>query len=82
MADESEYRPTNDRENAIQQAHSVKYLLCGHCPNVHLLLEDEDGEPMAIAVMSESMLLRALELCFEAQKNLLGGEENAGGRKD
>lgn len=58
MAHEDE----TDMEPVCPIADSIDTYVCGHCPNLHILLRDETGTPLAQATVSREMLTRWLTI--------------------
>lgn len=40
---------------------SVQYWTCGHCPHLHVVLCDEEGEPFASMVVSKAIAQSIIE---------------------
>lgn len=50
------YRAYHSVANKKPRATSWRWTACEHCPNAHLVLEDENGEPFADMTLSREQI--------------------------
>lgn len=51
---------STDDLRGVPTARETGWFVCENCANLHLILKDEDGEPIAVAALDEDMLVDML----------------------